>query len=459
MSQGNQTTKPFGRDKRGNVSIIFALTAIPVIGIIGMAVDLGRAMDARARLQNSLDAAILAAVDIPLEEQTAMANKFFQANMLEGSGRTTGTVTVSFAHDTKGNFAGEARLDLPTSFMQILGFDRLQMLTVASARPKETFTTTHTEEVTTTTTVPGAIPCIHVLDQNARRSLRLISNSGFDSRKCEIHVRSNDADAILTDSESQVRWKKIRVKGAGGTMISTRDIIMDAPNTIQFNEQIVGDPYTRAVDDVASMITVGDCNTANTDKTFNGGTVNPGTYCGAVTFNGVTFNPGLYIIATGKGNKVGALTLKGKLNGAAGVSFYLADNKTSIVSYAASEGSILKAPTTGVSQGLLFFEGSNRGQNWSLNIASMSKNVWNGVIYLPSANLTLRSWSADSGQTMAFGMVVNQLEMNSFSGITNTYAWTPYMKSEPITLPSTTTTTTTTVTRTIEDERKGWLNN
>lgn len=68
------------------------------------------------------------------------------------------------------------------------------------------------------------------------------------------------------------------------------------------------------------------------------------------------------------------------------------------------------------------------------------------VIYFPSGNLKLHSWSADSGQTMAFALVCNQLEINSWSGITNTYAWTPFNQNEPIALPGTSTTTTEVVT-------------
>jgi hypothetical protein len=47
--------------KRGNVAVIFALSAMPVLGIAGLALDYSRISAARDRLQSSVDAAIVAA--------------------------------------------------------------------------------------------------------------------------------------------------------------------------------------------------------------------------------------------------------------------------------------------------------------------------------------------------------------------------------------------------------------
>ena len=110
-----------------------------------------------------------------------------------------------------------------------------------------------------------------------------------------------------------------------------------------------------------------------------------------------------------------------------------------------------------VTRGILFFEASNRGQTWDLTVTSLSKVFWNGVIYLPSVNLELHSWSADEGQKMAFAMVVNTLEINSWSGITNTDEWIPFNRTYPIRHPGTTTTEEVTETSIITETLPGWL--
>lgn len=50
----------FGRDTRGNFAIILALSAVPLIGLSGLALDYGVALTAKARLDSAADAAALA---------------------------------------------------------------------------------------------------------------------------------------------------------------------------------------------------------------------------------------------------------------------------------------------------------------------------------------------------------------------------------------------------------------
>ncbi|MFN3744153.1 MAG: pilus assembly protein TadG-related protein [Hyphomicrobiaceae bacterium] len=69
------------RDNRGSVVIMFGLTVFIVFSIVGSAVDYGRAMLARARLQAAVDSSVLAAArvwqlenDLQLAEQKALAH-------------------------------------------------------------------------------------------------------------------------------------------------------------------------------------------------------------------------------------------------------------------------------------------------------------------------------------------------------------------------------------------------
>ena len=67
----------FRRDKRGNITIMFALAAIPILFGLGMSVDYGAATRRRAHMNAAADAAALAAVTPTLMNQptsTALAN-------------------------------------------------------------------------------------------------------------------------------------------------------------------------------------------------------------------------------------------------------------------------------------------------------------------------------------------------------------------------------------------------
>ena len=56
-------TKTFARDNKGNVAMIFGLMAIPVLGLVGTAIDFGRASSLRQELQSLTDGAALAATN------------------------------------------------------------------------------------------------------------------------------------------------------------------------------------------------------------------------------------------------------------------------------------------------------------------------------------------------------------------------------------------------------------
>jgi Flp pilus assembly protein TadG len=50
------------RDRDGGIGIIFGLSLIPIVGLVGLGVDYGMAITNRARLDRAADAAALAAV-------------------------------------------------------------------------------------------------------------------------------------------------------------------------------------------------------------------------------------------------------------------------------------------------------------------------------------------------------------------------------------------------------------
>ena len=80
----------FWRNDKGSVAIVFALAAVPMIGIAGMGLDYMRASQVRASLQAEADAAALASaasIDTSQSEQwmarfdAAMTDKFSDAGL------------------------------------------------------------------------------------------------------------------------------------------------------------------------------------------------------------------------------------------------------------------------------------------------------------------------------------------------------------------------------------------
>src|ERR1044072_36949 len=87
----------FIQDRRGAVAPIFALAIIPVIGLVGMAVDYSRTNSIRTALQASLDATALAmarlAPTVTKEELQDKASSFFTAQFNRPEAKNVSVVT------------------------------------------------------------------------------------------------------------------------------------------------------------------------------------------------------------------------------------------------------------------------------------------------------------------------------------------------------------------------------
>ncbi len=97
-----ETLRSYGRDRKGNVAIIFALSLIPAVFLIGMALDFTSAMHRRSQLDAAADAGALAAVTPSMMMQsdaaalTAATNIFnAEASAMSGVSNTTPTVTIT----------------------------------------------------------------------------------------------------------------------------------------------------------------------------------------------------------------------------------------------------------------------------------------------------------------------------------------------------------------------------
>jgi Flp pilus assembly protein TadG len=444
-----QLKQRFATDERGTTAIIFALLAVPMVAMIGLALDFSRANGQAERLQVAIDSAVLAAANAPLNQKAATAQKFFAANFDHSEASATSTFSV----DSVGNITGVAQSTINMPFASMARLTSTDVKVDASATTDLTSTTTNIVTTTTTTTTAGNVPCIHVMDQSGASTFFMDSNSSLNASTCDVRVRSNNSQAMKSISSSNVKFKKIQVKG--GALVDSGLTIMDAPNSVLTNAAITADPYDTAISAIANAINPAACTTSNTDKTLTGA-VSPGTYCGTTVFNNATFGTGLYIIASANGNKNGRLRLTGNINGNAGVSFFFADNKAQLDQYQTSEQSKLKAPVDGATKGLLFFEKSNRGNAYSLTIASCNKQNWTGLFYMPSVNLKLDSLSEWGSFNVALS--VNQLIMKSLSSVMVPYSWTPYNASQPIAWPSTTTTSTSTQNVQHQNHNDGYLN-
>lgn len=127
-----------GRDEAGNVLAMTAAAVIPMIGVVGGAIDASRLYMVRSRLQAACDSAVLAGrramVNATYDSAIAQprAQAMFNANYKDPDYQTTGP-GFSAAADGTGRLNGTATKTVPMTLMKMFGFGSQTLTVTCSA--------------------------------------------------------------------------------------------------------------------------------------------------------------------------------------------------------------------------------------------------------------------------------------------------------------------------------------
>jgi Flp pilus assembly protein TadG len=129
LLRGLQTlAASFGSNAAGNVAIIFGLAFIPIIGLVGAAVDYSRANVVRAQMQSALDSTtLMLAKDPSLSSYTSAqlqqkASGYFNA-LLAKSYATNVQISTPVVNQQTSTITATASSTVPTVIMRILPFN------------------------------------------------------------------------------------------------------------------------------------------------------------------------------------------------------------------------------------------------------------------------------------------------------------------------------------------------
>ncbi|MGJ5203212.1 TadE/TadG family type IV pilus assembly protein [Bradyrhizobium sp. HKCCYLR20261] len=365
----------FWRAHDGQISMIFAITSIPILVSVGAAVDFAKTGDTKAQLQKAVDAAVLAGVTQASAQQVSTASAMFSGSIRDrfGSG-----ASATFFANTDGSLSGSATTTVKTSFLNVMGTSSLGVRASATAKPG----------------AQGKSPvCILLVSTINSQSLLVNSGAQLNAPGCEIHVLSTQTPAAMFNAT--LNAKRICVKGNNITKNG------GANPPVETGCAAIADPFAGKL----PVVTVGACTTNN--RTYDPGsvTLSPGVYCGSTNFNGsgtLTLSPGLYIV---KGTMTfnSGWTVTGN-----GVTFYLADQNATLT-FNGNVNATLSAPTTGTYANILIYE-PNGLSTTNLPINGSSSSSYTGLMYLPSRNVTINSVSTMSSNSVT--MVFNTLTLN-----------------------------------------------
>lgn len=123
----------FRADQRGVVVVIFVLSLIPILGLIGAALDYSRMSAIRTRLQGALDSAVLSAAVVQgaeADRRAAFSAAFASHFLGDDAVAPRATIDLSMSGLVKGQ--ANARVDM--MFLNVLGMSSLEVGAVSEGR-------------------------------------------------------------------------------------------------------------------------------------------------------------------------------------------------------------------------------------------------------------------------------------------------------------------------------------
>ena len=392
--------------------VIFVLILPIIMGLMGLIFDVGYLYRHKRIMQTAADAGAMAGAQTLKRKNFSNVNTYvlYDAgkNGFDGSGGETRTVNRP---PSSGDFTADSDFveviiteDVPTFFMGFFGQNSVQV----SARG-----------------VGGVLPgpgCIYVLDGSADKSFEVSSGSGVFATGCGVTVSSCSDEALSVTSGSTLDATSIDVCGDVDDSGST---VNPNPNT----GVCPGVPCARGEDplaDLAEPSVQGGCDFVDF-KTSSLGTpgsrhqIFPGNYCNGISIESgshVYFNDGRYNLlggglrissgSTAEGDAIGFFNTEGGGFGYSPISI----DSSSEARFSAQSGD-----STGVMDGIIFWQDRNINGNYDNKIESNTNSWFEGTFYFSTQHLMFHSNTTGQSNSDWSVIIANTLEVSSGSGV------------------------------------------
>lgn len=408
----------------GQSTVLATVSMLGILSFAGLAVDVGQLRYDRRQLQAAADAAALAgALEISACSGTTNCNAMqTAASQAVAENGLSGVTLVTQCGSTTATGATLTLNNGPCSSASDPNYNNAQYVEAVVRAPENTYfarifriapVTVSARSEATMGSSAGQF-CFFTstskTDQSTSGPVGILFNGGTVTSACGIMDDSGSANA-LESNNGKITAPYFDVHGGwspdnGGTFSST--------------------PVTGAAavqDPLSSMTppTPGSC-TSYSSTPNNGATFSPGTYCGGFNLNSnvaLNLNPGTYIIE-GAVNVGSGASITGN-----GVTLYFT-NGGSLTMNSGSTANLV-APTTGSMAGMLLWQ--NPSDTNSMIIDGGANAKYQGMIYLPGAQLTLNS----QGNTAAYTILdVHSMIVDSQANFTLNNDYSSLPNGDPI---------------------------
>ncbi len=404
ISNLKRSAARFKSDTRGNVQIMLALTAAPLFGAAGIALDYNRTVDAMVQIQDLADRTVLfgASLDDTEAKQTEAANLFLNQNEIPFSG-VTYAATVSHGVDSVAVVVTTSVTGTLTgAFLESMNKDRNNSNLKPTIRARAKY-------------IRGAdkLVCVLALNPSSDQSIsaqafHLQGNGGFEAKGCGVHSDSTHAtQSIYMNGGGVADASFFHTVGgwsqAGSSGVFKIDGELGSP---EGDKATFGNPF-------ASTVTPDCAGRSGSNASASNGTSEAApTQLTSATYNSITIGSNRAARLTQKTVYVfGEINIKGAL---------LATDTTIVLCGAnarfnmnGNDGSVLKlqAPSVGGAHNGYAVVAENSATQQSSLLGGAGTYI-RGIWYTPKAGIDIGGNSEFNANSAYFPVVVDEFKVS-----------------------------------------------
>jgi Flp pilus assembly protein TadG len=206
-----------GRDRHGNVAITFAFALLPILGLVGAAIDYSHAISIRVALQGALDSTALKlskqASSLTSKQLQSSAQNYFNGVFQRPEANS---VSITATYTTIGG-GSQVTVDgsaaMTTSFMQILGYNSLNVTGASTVKwGMSKLRVALVLDNTGSMAQSGKMPALQTASHQLLQQLQNASNNPGD---VQVAIVPFTTDVNIGNSNKNNGWLKWSYSGSG----------------------------------------------------------------------------------------------------------------------------------------------------------------------------------------------------------------------------------------------------